>query len=222
MAHSYPFDYSLDSNDDFATLLEDPTEDPTTFGQSYTQGQESSYADISQTAYPGGVLGPPSTPQLNSVRVQPTFALGKRPPPGDPAVGHVNKFLRPASLTARPTTRLPQEGPLTTLPRPPPLPARGLKAEPADGNSTVAEQGSSLGTRATLTQEQSSRIQQCEAQIRRLDGKFEALRTKLLGLEVAKFLSLVKQIEDEQKRQAAQMRDMIDMVARLVQELIGN
>ena len=155
MAYSYPFDYSLDSTDDFATLLADPMEDPTTFGQSYTQEQESSYADSSQPGYSAG--RPPSTPQLNSAPVQPTVALGKRPPPGDPAVGRVNNFLRPASLTARANTRRAQEGPLTTLPRPPPVLTRGLKAESADGNSTVAQQNSSLGTRATFTQEQPSR-----------------------------------------------------------------
>ena len=145
----------LDSTDDFATLLADPTEDPTTFGQSYTQEQESSYADSSQPAYPAG--GPPSTPLPYAAPVQPIFALGGRPPPGDPAVGRVNNYLRPASLTAKPTTRLPQEGPLTTLLRPPSVPAHGLKAEPAKGNSTVARQNSSLGARAALTQEQPNR-----------------------------------------------------------------
>ena len=55
-----------------------------------------------------------------------------------------------------------------------------------------------------------------------MDGKFEALRTKLLALEVAKLLSLEKEIEEEQKRQAAQMRDMNDTVERLVQDQTRN
>ena len=155
MAHSYPFDHSLDSTNDFATLLEGPTEDQTTFGQSYTQDHESPYADSSQSACPAG--GPPSTPQPYAAPVQPIFTLGGRPPPGNSAVGRVNNYLRPASLTARATTRLPQGGPLTTLRRPPSVLGHGLKAEPADGNSTVPRQSSSLGARAALTQEQSSR-----------------------------------------------------------------